>query len=69
MGLREKIERIMVAITFAEAGEHDKAREILEKEQRKEPRKRVSTSRQQLRAPSIYRDGRVRFTGRGLKED
>jgi len=34
MGIREKLERIMMAITFAEAGEHDKAREFLREEKR-----------------------------------
>ena len=53
MGIREKLERIMMAITFAEAGEQDTAREFLREKKRlrkqKRPRQRP---RPQLRAPS-----------------
>ena len=57
MGLREKIERIMVAITFAEAGEHDTAREIMNREKRMDQSRRVDrrSPRKELRAPSIRR--------------
>lgn len=59
MSIREKIERIMVAITFAEAGQHETARKVLEekKQRRWKPywkrtvvRKR---SRYPLRAPRL----------------
>ncbi|MBI5640451.1 MAG: hypothetical protein HZA17_08500 [Nitrospirae bacterium] len=33
-GLSERFERIMMAITFAEAGEHETSREILREEKR-----------------------------------
>ena len=36
MGLREKLENLMVAITFAEAGESDTTREVLEREKHAE---------------------------------
>ena len=56
MGIREKLERIMLAITFAEAGEHDTAREFLREEKRPRQSKRVSRRvRPQLRAPSARR--------------
>ena len=56
MRIKEKLERIMMAITFAEAGEHDKAREFLRKEKR--PRKQHRSRqrpRLQMRAPSAER--------------
>jgi hypothetical protein len=56
MGIREKLERIMMAITFAEAGEHDTAREFLK--ERKRPRKQErprQRPRPQMRAPSADR--------------
>jgi hypothetical protein len=56
MGIREKFERIMMAITFAEAGEHDTAREFLQ--ERKRPRKQERPRRRprpQMRAPSADR--------------
>lgn len=46
-------DRIMMAITFAEAGEHDTARELLskkQKEQRPESRNRTSEQRPEIRA-------------------
>jgi hypothetical protein len=46
-------DRIMMAITFAEAGEHDTARELLsnkQKEQRPESRSRKSEQRPEIRA-------------------
>jgi Na+/phosphate symporter len=53
MGIREKIERIMMAITFAEAGEHDTARKFMRDEKRVRKSKRASRRpRPQLRAPS-----------------
>jgi hypothetical protein len=60
MGIREKLERIMMAITFAEAGEHETAREFLREEKR--PRwkpywKRTvvrKRSRHSLRAPRLH---------------
>ena len=56
MGIREKLERIMIAITFAEAGEQDTAREFLREEKRQRQSKRVSRRpRPQLRAPSARR--------------
>lgn len=49
--LIKKIERMMVAATFAEAGEHDTAREILEEEKRAEKREITRpTQRPGLRA-------------------
>jgi hypothetical protein len=59
MGIREKLERIMMAITFAEAGEHDTAREFLKerKQTRLKPHwKRTVVqrrSRHPLRAPRL----------------
>jgi hypothetical protein len=56
MGIREKVERIMMAITFAEAGEHDTAREFMREEKRLRKSKRVSRRpRPELRAPSARR--------------
>lgn len=61
MGLRKKLENLMVAITFAEAGESETAREVLGREKHVEkreyvpaPRKEV-LQRKELRAPSIQR--------------
>ncbi len=58
MGLREKSERLMLAITFAEAGDQETAREFLR--EGKVLRKRVRPSpqarlRKQLRTPSSHR--------------
>ncbi len=61
MNLRKKLENLMVAITFAEAGEFETAREVLEREKHVEKRKRIPAPREQvlqrkeLRAPSIPR--------------
>jgi hypothetical protein len=56
MGIRKKIERIMMAITFAEAGEHETARRFLREGKRPRMEKRVSKRtkpRMQLRGPSL----------------
>ena len=56
MSIREKLEKMMMAITFAEAGEHDSAREFLREEKRARKSKRASRRpRPQLRAPSAPR--------------
>jgi len=58
MSIREKIERMMMAISFAEAGEHETAREILKEQRRARRSKRTTVRprpRKQLRAPSIDR--------------
>jgi hypothetical protein len=58
MGVRKKSERIMLAITFAEAGEHETARDflregkVLRKRVRPSPRPRL---RKQLHTPSGHR--------------
>ena len=58
MGVREKNERIMLAITFAQAGEHETAREflregkVLRKRVRPSPRPRL---RKQVHTPSGHR--------------
>ena len=60
MSIREKLERIMVAITFAEAGEHETARKFLkeQKQTRWKPHwKRTvvrKRSRHPLRAPRLH---------------
>jgi hypothetical protein len=61
MNLREKLENLMVAISFAEAGESETARQVLEREKHVEKRERVTAPREEvlerkeLRAPSIQR--------------
>jgi hypothetical protein len=56
MNLRERLDRIMMAITFAEAGEHDTARRFMGKEKRLIKSKRVSRRpKPKLRAPSARR--------------
>jgi hypothetical protein len=56
MSIRKKLDKIMMAITFAEAGEHDKAREFLREEKRARKSKRARRRpRPQLRAPSARR--------------
>jgi hypothetical protein len=52
----EKLENIYSAVAFAEAGEHETAREILRENKRDQKRGRVSERpRKQLRAPGIKR--------------
>jgi hypothetical protein len=55
--LIKKLERIYSAVAFAEAGEHDTAREILKEEERlqKVDRKSPERPRKELRAPGIKR--------------
>jgi hypothetical protein len=61
MSLREKLENLMVAISFAEAGEFEIAEGILEREKHAEKKERVPATervtleRKELRAPSIHR--------------
>ena len=57
-GLTKKLERIFVAAAFAEAGEHDMAREILREEERPRKDERITPAlrpRKELRAPGIKR--------------
>jgi hypothetical protein len=52
----KKIENIYAAVAFAEAGEHETAREILREDKQDQKRGRVSQRpRKQLRAPGIDR--------------
>ncbi len=52
--LLKKFEDIYSAVAFAEAGEHETARDILREEKRDQKRDRpTSRSRKQLRAPGI----------------
>lgn len=52
MSLRDKLERVMLAITFAEAGEHETARRFIRDRKRKRTRKTLrKRPRLQLRAP------------------
>jgi hypothetical protein len=56
MGIREKLERIMMAITFAEAGQSETAREFLKEEKRRRLSKRTdkrTKPRAQMRSPSM----------------
>lgn len=56
--LTKKLERLFTAAAFAEAGEHDTAREILREEERPREVDRISSSvrgRKELRAPGIKR--------------
>jgi hypothetical protein len=56
MSLRKRIEKIMMAITFAEAGEQETAREIMREESRPRKGKRVTRRpRPELKAPSSRR--------------
>jgi hypothetical protein len=60
MSIRERIEQIMVAITFAEAGEHEMARRLLREQKRMQDRQRPtprSRPRASLRAPSLNDQG------------
>jgi len=56
--LLRKLERIFSAATFAEAGEYETAREILNEEERPQKTDRVTPAvrpRKELRAPGIKR--------------
>lgn len=56
--LAKKLERLFTAAAFAEAGEHDTAREILREEERPRQVDRISPTmrgRKELRAPGIKR--------------
>ncbi len=56
--LAKKLERLFTAAAFAEAGEHDTAREILREEERPREVDRISPTvrgRKELRAPGIKR--------------
>jgi hypothetical protein len=56
--LTKKLERLFTAVAFAEAGEHDTAREILREEERPREVDRISPimrGRKELRAPGIKR--------------
>jgi len=56
MSIREKLERIMMAITFAEAGQSDTAREFLKEQKRPPLSKRIdkrTKPRAQMRSPSM----------------
>ena len=55
MSIREKLERMMVAITFAEAGQHETARKVLDEQKRKYWYKRVvrPKPRHRLRSPRL----------------
>jgi hypothetical protein len=56
MGIKENSERIMLAITFAEAGEQEMAREFLSAGKVLRQRKRLSTRpRKELHVPSRRR--------------
>jgi hypothetical protein len=51
--LFKKLETMMMAVTFAEAGEHETAREIMKEEKRLEKRERIKPSqrpRKEMRA-------------------
>jgi len=57
-GLSKKFEKIFVAAAFAEAGEHEMAKEILREEDRPPKVDRISPTprpRKELRAPGIKR--------------
>jgi len=54
--LMKKIENIYAAVAFAEAGEHETAREIMREDDRPQKRERTSERpRKQLRAPGMDR--------------
>ena len=56
MRIREKLERMMVAVAFAEANEHETALQILREEERPTTRPRPSLRgrrRPQMQAPSV----------------
>jgi hypothetical protein len=54
--LMKKFEKIYAAVAFAEAGEHETAKELMREEKREQKRASLTQSpRQQLRAPGIKR--------------
>lgn len=54
--LMKKIENIYAAVAFAEAGEHETAREMLREDKRDEKRDTLSKRpRKQMRAPGMDR--------------
>jgi len=56
--LMTKLEKLFAAVSFAEAGEFDTAREILREEDRPQKTDRISPAsrpRKELRAPGIER--------------
>lgn len=54
--LMKKLENVYAAAAFAEAGEHDTAREMLREEKRDQKRdKAVTRPRKQMRAPGVER--------------
>lgn len=58
MGIREKLEKIMMAISFSEANDHETARKILREEERPRRSKRPSSRprpRNELHSPSARR--------------
>lgn len=60
-GFAKKIEKLFVAIAFAEAGEYDTAREFMREEDRPRPIDRVHPSaraRNELRAPGLKTNSR-----------
>jgi len=60
MSIRERLERMMVAVTFAEAGEHETAREIMRGAGPDEAEATPSLRgrrRPQLQAPSVNSQG------------
>jgi hypothetical protein len=57
-GLMKRLENMLVAATFAEAGELDTARDILREDKRPQKVDRITPSsrpRKELRAPGIER--------------
>jgi hypothetical protein len=57
-GLAERVENLFMAVTFAEAGEFDTAREILREEERPQKIERIQPDnrlRKEVRAPGIGR--------------
>jgi hypothetical protein len=57
-GLAERVENLFMAVTFAEVGEFDTAREILREEKRPQKIERIQPDnrlRKELRAPGIGR--------------
>ncbi len=57
-GLKKRLEDIFTAVAFAEAGEHDTAREILREEERIQKVDRITPTkriRKELKAPGIER--------------